>query len=467
MFKENIKLLKDDIVDSISKLVSYPSISVETDDKNMPFGKDCNDALVYFLELAHKLGFKTKNVDGYCGYAEFGDGSDLIGIIGHLDVVPANADDWSYSPFSATIENNRIYGRGTIDDKGPVISSLYAMKTVMDYYKDNNLKFNKRVRLIVGLNEETNWKCINYYKCHEELPTLGFSPDSDFPCIYAEKSVLSLSISDKLLSNDLISIIDIDCNNNAINVVPKFCTITLKFKKIVDLSIIKSIVDKYDYNIEVCKIDDYKIQLSSYGVSSHSAHPDLGINAITHLIIVLDEIFKNYQIVFPLFDNFCKYIGDEYYGDKMDLNIEDESGKLTLNASQLYIKDNEIFIGINLRIPVTTIVDTVTNKFIESFCNNKITIISNIAPLFVDKNDKLVKTLCDVFNASYNSHFEPIAIGGATYARAFSNCVSFGMNFPGDKDMCHQVDEYIDIDKLILSTNIYANAIYKLLNQNN
>ena len=318
--------------------------------------------------------------------------------------------------------------------------------------------------MIVGLNEETHWKCIDYYKSHEEIPSLGFSPDSDFPCIYAEKSVLSLCISDKVLSDKLISIIDIDCNNNAINVVPKFCSVTLKLDNSIDLSTIQSAINKFGYNIEINELEDYTIKLSSYGLASHSAHPDLGVNAISHLIIVLNEIFKNYKIDFSLFDNFCKFIGDEYYGAKIGLNVEDESGKLTLNSSQLYIENDKIFIGFNLRIPVNTDVGIVIDKFGQCFSTNNVTVLSKMDSLFVDKNDKLVKTLCDVFNSSYNSDFEPIAIGGATYARAFPNCVSFGMNFPGDKDMCHQVDEFIDIDKLMLATNIYAKAIYELLN---
>lgn len=464
MFEKSINTLKKDIIDSISTLVNFPSVSIETNDDKMPFGKACNDALIYFLDLANKLGFRTKNVDGYCGYAEFGNGSELIGIVGHLDVVPAKSDDWSYPPFSATIDNNCIYGRGTIDDKGPVISSLYAMKAVMDYCENNNLELDKRVRLIVGLNEETHWKCINYYKSHEEIPSLGFSPDSDFPCIYAEKSVLSLSISDKLLTNPLISIIDIDFNNNAINVVPKFCSVTLKLDSSVSINSIKEIIDDFEYNIEISELEEHKVKLSSYGVSAHSAHPDLGVNAISHLIIVLNKILKNYKIDFPLFDNFCRYIGDEYNGAKIGLNVEDESGKLTLNASQLYIKDNNIFIGVNLRIPVNTTIDTVIDKFVQCFSDNTITVLSKMDSLFIDKSNKLVKTLCDVFNSSCNSNFGPIAIGGATYARAFPNCVSFGMNFPGDNDMCHQVDEFIDIDKLMLATNIYAKAIYELLN---
>lgn len=137
-------------------------------------------------------------------------------------------------------------------------------------------------------------------------------------------------------------------------------------------------------------------------------------------------------------------------------------GKLTINPSQFYLKDNQINIGINLRIPVHTKIEDIINKFEENF-PNKVTTLSTLESLYIDKNHKLVKTLCDIFNESCKTTLEPIAIGGATYARAFQNCISFGMNFPGDKDMCHQVDEFIDINKLLFSCNIYAKAIYSLL----
>ena len=124
-------------------------------------GEECKKALDYTLNLAKKLGFRTKNLDGYCGYIEFGEGKEMVGMLGHLDVVPAEIEDgWTTNPFEATIRENKLYGRGSIDDKGPVIASLYAMKTVLD----SGVKLNKRVRLILGLNEEKAWNCINHYK---------------------------------------------------------------------------------------------------------------------------------------------------------------------------------------------------------------------------------------------------------------------------------------------------------------
>ena len=479
MFQKYILDNRKTIISSICDLITYPSISKESNNPHYPFGKACSDSLKYFLNLANSLGFRTKNVDNYCGWAEFGEGEELIGIVGHLDVVPAKEEDWTYSPFIPTISNNCIYGRGTIDDKGPVIASLYAMKAVMNYYEENNLKFNKRVRLIVGLNEEKDWKCIDYYKKHEEIPSLGFSPDGNFPCIYAEKSVISILICDKL-SNihnssknrsfnhepDII-IESIDCNDNAINVVPKFCSIILniKNKKLMPniINLAKSIIEKYNYEIDLYKIDENHLKLTSHGIASHSAHPELGVNAISKLVVVINDLFSICNISFPLFNDFCKYIGDDYLGKNLSLNIEDESGFLTLNTSQLYIKDNKIYIGINLRVPVKTEPEKVINTFKESFKFEQS--VLRIQPaLYVEKENPLVQKLCSVFNETCNTNFEPVAIGGATYARAFTNFVCFGMNFPKDKDMCHQADEFVEINKLLLATNIYAKAILQLLN---
>ena len=196
--------------------------------------------------------------------------------------------------FLQLISDNKIYGRGAIDDKGPVIASLYAMKAVMD-----TCKVQKRVRLILGLDEERNWKCINHYKEYEESPTIGFSPDADFPCIYAEKSVLTsyLSMDFSTTNQNNIIIKDIDCNHNAVNVVPKFASITLKINPdnifMCDFtSVIKSIIDNHNFEIDIYQINDEEIKLTSHGLQAHAAHPDLGINAISRLIVVLDELFK-------------------------------------------------------------------------------------------------------------------------------------------------------------------------------
>ena len=465
MIDNYIKNHKDEMIQNLQELIQIPSVYAKSKNPLMPFGENANKALEYMLDLGHKLGFRTKNVDGYCGYIEFGEGEEMLGIIGHLDVVPSG-DNWTYPPFLATIFDNKIYGRGAIDDKGPVMASLYAMKYVLD-----NCKVNKRVRLILGLNEENDWKCIDYYKAHEESPTIGFSPDADFPCIYAEKAILTpyFSMDYSQYACAPISIQEIDCNNNAINVVPKICSTILKIDSSIlmeDLiSILKKIIDEYDFEIDIYKLNDEKIKLTSHGVGAHAAHPDLGVNAISRLIVVLDTLFKKYDVSIPLFDFFAKYIHTEYDGKSLSMNYKDESGNLTLNVGKINFSNNILEIGLNLRIPIHTSIEKVENTFLA--CLSDYTDIiykkvgSNLA-LYIPKDNYLVKTLCDIYNEEANSYLEPIAIGGATYARAFENCVSFGANLPGQKDMCHQTDEFISIDNLLFACRVYAKAICEL-----
>ena len=466
MFEKYIDSLKDEIITETCTLINIPSVSDETRNPDMPFGKYAKEALEYALNLGNKLGFRTKNIDGYCGYIEFGEGDKLLGIIGHLDVVPSG-DGWSTPPFEATIKNNKIYGRGAIDDKGPVIASLYAMKAIKD-----NMNINCRVRLILGINEEKDWKCIKHYKEVEELPTVGFSPDADFPCIYAEKGICTVYIKDDYTKyeNLPIKISNIDCNNNAINVVPKKCDVTLY----VDTSKI-NLSDITNFIVEELKtlkfditysISENSIFLHSTGIQAHSAHPDLGKNAISPIIILLNRIFNHFEYKIKIFEFFENYINTEFNGKSLGIDFIDESGKLTLNVGDFSLENNYLQFGINLRIPINTLIDSVTN-LIDFKCKNyslNTHITGKQDPLYVPKDNYLVKTLRNIFNRMTNSNLEPIAIGGGTYARAFENCVSFGANFPGDTDMCHQANEFIDIDKLMLSCKIYAETIYELGN---
>lgn len=443
MFDKIIENSKNDMIQTVCELIKFPSVSTQTNDASMPFGEACKNALDYTLRLAEKLGFRTKNLDGYCGYIEFGEGEELVGIIGHLDVVPAKLEDgWSSPPFEPQIRENKLYGRGSIDDKGPVVASLYAMKAILDSGK----KLNKRVRFILGLNEEKDWNCIHYYKqIGEETPTIGFSPDADFPCIYAEKGILSVRLTHPFsISNQ--EILNIDCNHNALNVVPKYCSITLK--------------DKTSNDVQ---------KLEFTGTPAHAAHPDLGDNAITKLVEFLNaNLDKN------LLENEFTFLQKLYELDLFnihspkffsDAKIEDESGILTSNVGFLGYENNTLEIGFNLRVPVTTPLSEIKAKFetlAQIFPDIGIKFTSEQAPLYVPKDSYLVQTLTRIFNEKTNQNLEPIAIGGGTFARAFPNMVAFGANMPNQKDMCHQVDEFIDIDTLLLSSKIYANAIYEL-----
>lgn len=189
--------------------------------------------------------------------------------------------------------------------------------------------------MILGLNEENDWKCINYYKKHEESPSISFSPDADFPCIYAEKSILTsyLKMDYERYLNQALVIKDIDTYGNAINVVPKTCHVTLKVdpSKIemnAFIQKLKNIIEETGFEIDIYKIDSQEIKLTSYGTPSHAAHPELGVNAISRLIIVLAKLFKSYKIKVELLDFFEKYLNTDYHGENLGISLEDESRKV-------------------------------------------------------------------------------------------------------------------------------------------
>ena len=480
-FDEYLDKNLNNMINNLSNLISFKSVSDEnSQDLNHPFGIECTNALNYFLDLANDMGFKTKKIDNMCGYVEFGEGNEIVGIIGHLDVVPADINDgWTTPPFKATIKAGKLFGRGSIDDKGPMISALYAMKSIMD----SNIKLNKRVRLIVGLNEEKSWKCINRYKETEEFPTIGFSPDANFPGIYAEKGILSLSLKHKFNIKGM-KILEIDCCNNAINVVPKQVSITLQYtsKLFRPIKFEPKQDPLFKMNIDVEYIDEDTVKIISYGKAAHAAHPELGENAITSLvrylsdtteltdepnIILLDKLLGLgfFDIESPEFLSRKDIAYATEFED--DSVIQDESGILTSNVANLiYDPETEILeIKLNLRVPVTYFLNTIFLKYrklVTFFEDIEVTELNRQEPLYVPQDNYLVKTLVEIFNKKTKNNSKPIAIGGGTYARAFDNFISYGVTMPGEKDMCHQVDEFIKIDDLLLSSKIYATAIYEL-----
>lgn len=197
-FKNQIDGLMDNMVKDIQGLIQIKSVEAPAEG-NMPFGKGVQDALEYTLNLGEKMGFAVKNVDNYAGHIEFGEGDEIIGVLAHLDVVPEGSN-WDYDPYGAEIADGKIFGRGTIDNKGPAVSALYAMKAL----KDEGIPVNKRVRLILGTNEETGWEGINYYMKNEETPHMGFTPDADFPAIHGEMGILIFDLVKKNLKKDFL-----------------------------------------------------------------------------------------------------------------------------------------------------------------------------------------------------------------------------------------------------------------------
>lgn len=460
-FDHYVDQMLEDIIKSTQEMVRIPSVKKEPL-PGKPFGEDVNRALEYILELGKSMGFRTKNVDGYIGYIEFGEGEELIGILAHLDVVPAGSD-WTYPPFEAEIHDGKIYGRGSIDDKGPAIAALYAMKAI----KDTGIKLNKRVRLILGLDEESGWECIRRYKETEEAPDVAFTPDADYPVIHAEKGIVNYKFFQQYNSeNALIKIITIKGGNRP-NMVPDSCDAVIevqpeRFNNVCDN--LKQLIENKGFKIEI-NADNDRIALKAHGKSAHGSVPHKGINAISQLMVVLYECMGNYNTENPFIQFYHECIGLETDGASIGCAMEDDvSGRLTFNIGLISADSNYAEAVANIRYPVTFKEEDIYAKIQDMIQKYgvKVEKLEHQSPLYVPKGHSLVQKLMKVYRDVTGDDREPVAIGGGTYARAFENAVAFGAAFPGEPELAHEKDEYIAIDSLIKNTKIFTRAIYEL-----
>ena len=456
-----IDKLKDDIISSTIKLVRINS-EKSAPLPGMPFGAGIGTCLEETLNLCSRLGFRTKNCDGYVGYAEIGEGSEIVGVLVHLDVVPAG-DGWHYEPFGGKICNGRIYGRGTVDDKGPAVAAIYAVKALME----SGLPVNKRVRLIFGTDEENKWECMDYYKEHEELPDMGFSPDAEFPVIFAEKGVLFVNLVHELrTSPGELRILELDGGRRA-NMVPDSCHAKIAVPSHLER-------DVQDWLASVSPDDDVTgflkdniLSMKTSGLTAHGSTPEKGVNAVSTMMEVLASLkwLSSGQLAF--IDFFNDKLGRETNGYSLLGKIEDAvSGPLVLNPGVLQIDHNSALLKINIRYPVTfkgkEIISRIKNALDECDIEINTVIELNSEPLYQQLDSKIVQTLLSVYRSYNDDGTKPLCIGGGTYARSMPNSVAFGPVFPNRAELAHCPDEYISVDDLVLVSKIYAEALRRL-----
>lgn len=440
-YKEKIMELKEEMIKALQEVVKIPSVYSESEGK-YPFGKEIDNALKKTLEICRNLGFNTYYGDGYYGYAEVGEGDEVLGILGHLDVVPAGErESWDYDPFGAEVHNGRMYGRGTQDDKGPILACIYAVKALID----SGVKFNKRVRFIFGTDEESLWRGIDKYMKNEEVPNYGFTPDSDFPMIYAEKGLLQCNLKSSKGAKVKVN------GGNAYNAVPdKIIYQDIEIEEVINQ------LKKLNFNYEI-NSDEVIVK----GKGSHASSPQHGINAIARLCIALEGA----GIISDGIKFVSDIIGEDYNGQNIFGNCEDEpSGKITINIGKINISEQGEDISLDIRIPVTVDKDTVVNalKKRANEYNLEYEEFDYLDSLYVPKDHVLIKKLRNVYERETGLDSEPISTGGGTYARSMKNCVAFGPVFPGQEKVEHQANEYIEIERLLETAKIYGTAIYEL-----
>ena len=433
--------VKDEFLTSLKTLISYPSVLNEGEN-GTPFGQAIQDVLEKTLEICRSLGFTTYlDPKGYYGYAEIGQGAELLAVLCHLDVVPSGDEaDWRTPPFEATIKDGWIFGRGVQDDKGPSMAALYAVKALLD----SGVKFKKRVRFIFGTDEETLWRCMGRYNELEETATLGFAPDSSFPLTYAEKGLLQVKLhgpgSEQL---------ELEAGE-AFNVVPGKASYQGELLEPV-VAGLQAASFEYEQNDQ---------QVTVLGLPKHAKDAAEGINAIVRLATVLQPLQAHPALAF-----IAEAVGEDATGGRLFGDISDEpSGRLSFNIAGLTLNSERSEIRIDIRIPVLADKDQLVAKLADIAGRYQLDYeeFDYLAPLYVPKDSELVSTLMAIYQEKTGDTSPAMSSGGATFARTMPNCVAFGALFPGVEQTEHQANERASLEDLYRAMDIYAETIFRL-----
>jgi len=444
----------DEMIAALQGAIRFPSVLDEAAE-GAPFGKEIGEALNYFLEMGRRMGFRVTDFDGYAGLVEWGQGEPRLGILVHTDIVPAG-DGWTYPPFGGEIHDGRIYGRGTLDDKGPAVIILYAMAAL----RDAGFTPKGTVQLIIGTDEEAEHRGLDYYLKKQPAPHLGFSPDGEFPVIHGEKGIIHLDMAEKVpCRGDLILSME---GGHRPNMVPQSCV--CRFTRPLtaeEAGRIRGIAQ------EIMGEEDWVLSgdtLTVRGVAAHGSMPEMGINAIGRMLILLAR--AEMMPAGGLLPLLSQRVGLSYDGKGMGLDFADEAtGHLTLNLGELHVGEKENRAVLDVRYPATCdgddVLKVLTEKAAEACANLHVRV--HHRPLYMEKDSEIVQKLLGVYREVTGDTTEPFTIGGGTYAREIPNAVAFGPLFPGRPDVMHQPDEYIEIGDMVQMARIYARAIARLV----
>lgn len=410
----------NEMIEALQKLVSFQSIAKE-EGPEYPYGKEVCGAKEYVLELAKSFGMRVEDVPGKYAYIEIGAGPRLIGILSHLDVVPAG-DGWTQDPFGGEIVDGRIYGRGTTDDKGPTIAVLYAMKALKE-----KTTLSARIRLILGQTEENGeWRDIEAYTDAEEIPECGFTPDGDFPAIQNELGAMVFQVQmpqSGFLQGE---------GGTAPNMVPARARVKTEF-------------GTYEASGKAC----------------HGCAPWLGLNGISELMEKVYQAEPENRFV----RMYADLIGKTIYGEKLGVAAEDESGKLTLNVGLFEVRDETATLMVDIRYPAKKNPDEISGSLVRQFSSYGASCecVYHVRPLYTPSDSPVLGALLSAYREVTGDDSRPISIGGGTYAKAMPNMVAFGPNFPGHENREHMEDEYILVEDFLKLEEIYERALAYLL----
>ncbi len=448
----------------LKSLVEIPSVRDDAHKTaEYPLGSGPAQALLKFLSFGERDGFKTKNLDNLVGYIEYGTGDETFAIQAHADVMPAG-DGWETNPFELTEKNGNVYGRGTSDDKGPGLAAYYGLRIL----KDNGIQPSMKIRLIIGTDEESDWTGMKHYFELEPQPTLGFSPDAEFPLINGEKGNATYVTTFGHTNGSEMTLKSFD-SGLRLNMVPGNATALVETGDNEALvAAFTDFLDQYPVTGDI-KVTDEGIAIHVIGKAAHAMEPKNGVNAGTYLATFLNQ-FKFEGDAKKFLSFIAEQLHDDSRATKIGADYVDEvMGDLTMNAGILtFDPQHGGLVNTNFRYPKGTSDAEILKSLTKAAApfSGHVDQVNNMVPHYVDPEDPIVKTLLNVYSEQTGAkNVKPEVVGGGTYARMMTRGVAFGALFPDTPDTMHQANEFQPIDDLLRAMAIYGQSIYECVKQ--
>lgn len=445
------------MIGTLSELVAIQSVKGKAV-PGKPYGEECAKVLDKMLNIASSFGFRTENHKNRVGTIDFyPDGEPSLGILCHLDVVPAG-DGWKTPPFSMFMSGGKLYGRGTMDDKGPAVCVLYAMKAI----KDCGIKLSKNVRFIVGTDEENGSSDLAWYKKQAKLPPNVFTPDGSYPVINIEKGMIRGEISAKCAVGGTKSVISAT-GGTVINAVPESASATVVGFSDIELTLAAK--NAGIGQLVTFKKDGDKTVITVKGKSAHASTPAEGINAVTGLCSMLGRLYGDDESTVMFRSLSALFPFGETDGKSLKIAASDEkSGALTEVLSILSYSKGTLTGKFDIRFPLCRSVERVKTGLEKSFAakNMELSDFSGVEPHETSADSEFVKTLSKVYEDVTGARSGCIAIGGGTYVHDIEGGVAFGAEFPGEDCKIHSAGEFISAERMKQNAKIFAEAIIRL-----
>lgn len=427
------------LIESLSELIRIPSISGDQE--------ACDEALNYVLELGREFGLKTgKAAGGRVGFIEMGKGNETLGVLTHVDVAhPGNIAKWEHNPFMPVLGGGKIYGRGVIDDKGPVISALFAMKDVLEASRKHRVPMNKKIRLIVGTQQKIGAGDMREYLLENPAPTYSFTPDGNFEICNLQLGTLDLLLSFPLYDENP-QIVDIKAGSN-IETIPDICKIKLKDGRV----------------------------FATKGMAGHASEPALYANAILEMARTLSKLKRRakaemqedliYRVLQKLEQGFSDGTGFHLGIASMPNSQREKWGRNRVAPTGIFCHKDRLYININCHYTADT-TDAYLVRSISKFFKNEVVRIERVStrhPSEASKGLPFIKELQEAYNNVLRKECGFGVNAPSTYAQIVPNTIVFGPSIIGKEDMRHRPGEYMHLKDLMLMQMIFGRAMANIV----